>query len=209
MDPARELAQLLERLRELVAGGRHELLRQRRVGVDAALDHPQLERDGDEPLLCAVVEVALQPPPFGVAGGDDALARGPQLREPILGLGLQPRVVERDRGGGGHRARRARDRPRATRRRPASRARGRRARRAPPHGRHRGRAARRRVRGRPCRSARPAPGTPAPARDRPAPWPAPPPAARRAASRARGSGPRARCARAASAAGPRATRPGP
>ena len=78
-----------------------ELLRQRRVGADAALDHPQLERDGDEPLLRAVVEVALQPPPFRVAGGDDALARGAQLREPVLGLGLQPRVVERDRGRGG------------------------------------------------------------------------------------------------------------
>ena len=69
--------------------------------ADAALDHPQLERDGDEPLLRAVVEVALEPPPLRVAGGDDALARGAQLREPVLGLGLQPRVVERDRGRGG------------------------------------------------------------------------------------------------------------
>ena len=104
MDSARELAQLLERLRELIAGRLHQPLRQCGVGLDAALDHLQLERHADEPLLCAVMEVALQPPPFGVTGGDDALARGPQLREPILGLGLQSRVVERDRRGGGHRA---------------------------------------------------------------------------------------------------------
>ena len=58
-------------------------------------------------------------------------------------------------------------------------------------------------------SARPAPGTPARARDRRAPWRAPPRAARRAACRARGRGPRALRARAGSAAGPRPTPPGP
>ena len=88
MDPARELAQLLERLRELVGRRRDELLRQRGVGTDAVVDHPELERDGDEPLLRAVVEVALQPPPLRVARGDEALARGAQLREPALGLDL-------------------------------------------------------------------------------------------------------------------------
>jgi hypothetical protein len=50
-----------------------------------------------ETLLRAVVEVALQPPPLGVAGGDDALARGPQLRELMLRRRPQPRIVERDR----------------------------------------------------------------------------------------------------------------
>src|SRR4051794_41830416 len=103
MDSARELAQLLQRLRELVAGRADELLRERWVVADAALDHPQLERDRDESLLRAVVEVALEPAPLRVAGGDDALARGAQLGEPAPGLGGPPRGVERDRrrGGGG------------------------------------------------------------------------------------------------------------
>ena len=100
MDAARELAQLLERLRELVARRRRQPLRRAGSVADAAVDHPELQRHRDEPLLRAVVEVALQPPAFGVAGGDDALARRPELGEPILGLRLQPRVVERDRGGG-------------------------------------------------------------------------------------------------------------
>ena len=34
----------------------------------------QLQREGDQPLLGAVVQIALKSPPFGVAGGDDPLA---------------------------------------------------------------------------------------------------------------------------------------
>ena len=92
MDPARELAQLLERLGQLVAG-RLELLGQRRVGGDAALDHAELERHGDEPLLCPVVEVALEPPPLRVAGGDETLARGAQLGQ--LRPGTPPGAARR------------------------------------------------------------------------------------------------------------------
>jgi hypothetical protein len=47
------------------------------------------------------VEVPLEPPPLGVAGRDDALTRGPQLGQPVLGRGLQPRIVERERSSGG------------------------------------------------------------------------------------------------------------
>ena len=101
MDPACELSQLLQRLGELVDGRADQLLRERWVFADAALDHPQLQRDRDESLLRAVVQVALEPAPLCVAGGDDALARGAQLGELALGLRLQPRVVERDRGRGG------------------------------------------------------------------------------------------------------------
>jgi len=36
------------------------------------VDHPQLWGEGDEPLLRAVVEVALEPLPLGVARRDDA-----------------------------------------------------------------------------------------------------------------------------------------
>ena len=102
MDAARELAQLLQRLRRA----------RRSADVTSCSARPGSVRmwrwiirscsaTDDEPLLRAVVEVALEPPPLGVAGGDDALARGAQLGEPVLGLGLQPRVVERDRGRGG------------------------------------------------------------------------------------------------------------
>ena len=82
---------------QLVAGGRDELLRGR-VVPDAVLEQPQLQRDPDQALLRAVVQVALEPPPLGVAGGDDPLARGLELGQLRLGLGEQPRVVDRDRG---------------------------------------------------------------------------------------------------------------
>ena len=97
MDAARELAQLRERVRELVARGRHELLRGG-VVADAVLQQPELQRDPDEALLRAVVQVALEPPPLRVAGRDDPLARGLQLDHPGLRLGVQVLVLERDRG---------------------------------------------------------------------------------------------------------------
>ena len=67
------------------------------------LQQPQLERERDEPLLGAVVEVALEPPALGVARRDDPLARGLQLGEPRRRLGVQARVLERDRRRGGDR----------------------------------------------------------------------------------------------------------
>ena len=74
VDAARELAQLPERLGELVAGGRDQRLGRRRVAADVGLDQPELQGEGDQPLLGAVVQVALEPPPLGVAGRDDPLA---------------------------------------------------------------------------------------------------------------------------------------
>ena len=91
-----------EGLRELVARGGRELLGRRRVVADPRAEEAQLHRDRDEPLLRAVVEVALEAAALGVARGDEALARGAQLREAGLGLGLQVLVLERDRGGGRH-----------------------------------------------------------------------------------------------------------
>ena len=76
MDAAGQLAQLLQRLRDRVARG-GELLGERRVVAVAAMQHAQLQAEGDESLLRAVMEVALEPSPFGVARGDDPLARGP------------------------------------------------------------------------------------------------------------------------------------
>ncbi len=74
-----------------------------RVVADAVLQQPQLQRDPDEPLLRAVVQVALQPPALGVAGRDDPLARRLQLDQPRLRLGVQVLVLERDRGRRGDR----------------------------------------------------------------------------------------------------------
>ena len=42
---------------------------------DALLGHAQVQRERHEPLLRAVVQVALDPPPLGVRRGDDARAR--------------------------------------------------------------------------------------------------------------------------------------
>ena len=53
------------------------------------LGEPKAERERDEALLGAVVEVPLEPPPLGVAGLDDARARRGQL---LAGL----RVAQRD-----------------------------------------------------------------------------------------------------------------
>ena len=65
-------------------------------------DKAQREREPDEPLLGAVVEVALEPPALGVAGLDDAGARRAQLLELRAHLGLQPLVLEREPRGRGH-----------------------------------------------------------------------------------------------------------
>ena len=40
----------------------------------SGLDQPELQGQCDQPLLSAVVQVALEPPPLGVAGRDDPLA---------------------------------------------------------------------------------------------------------------------------------------
>ena len=73
-------------------------------GVDLVADlgaqQPQREREHHQPLLGAVVEVALEPPALGVARLDGARARRAQLLEPRARLRLQPLVVEREPGGG-------------------------------------------------------------------------------------------------------------
>ena len=98
MDAARELAQLGERDRELLA----DLVdRAGEPGVDQPrLEHPQVERERDELLLGAVVQVALDPAARVVGGLDDPQPRDPQLLDPRAQLGLQALVVDRERGGG-------------------------------------------------------------------------------------------------------------
>ena len=72
MDAAREVAQLLERGARLRLRLVDELQRHA-VGVvaQALAGHAELEAEGDEALLRAVVQVALDAAALGVGGGDD------------------------------------------------------------------------------------------------------------------------------------------
>ena len=67
--------------------------------AEPRLEHPQVEREADELLLGAVVEVALDPPARVVGGLDDPQPRDPQLLHAGAQLGLQALVVDRQRGG--------------------------------------------------------------------------------------------------------------
>ena len=82
---------------ELVARRRRELLGRRRITPDVGLDHPQLQRDRNQSLLRAVMQVTLEPAALGVAGRDDPLARRLHLGEPGLRLLQQALVLERHR----------------------------------------------------------------------------------------------------------------
>ncbi len=76
-----------------------------RLGIvgEVLLEHPELEGERDEPLLRAVVEVALEPFSLLLTGREDARTRAVELVEPGAELGLEPRVLERDPGRGGRR----------------------------------------------------------------------------------------------------------
>ena len=71
------------------------------VAVQLGLQQPQVERQRDELLLGAVVEVALDPAAGVVGGLDDAHARDAQLLDAGAQVGLQALVVDRQRGAGG------------------------------------------------------------------------------------------------------------
>ena len=101
MEPAGELAELFERELEVFADAVEHRFRGRRVVVQGFLGHAQVEGEGDEALLGAVVEVAFESPPLGVGGVHDARARVSGLRELGSQLGEEPLVVEREAGGAG------------------------------------------------------------------------------------------------------------
>ena len=75
----------------------------RSVGRELRLGEAERHRDRDEPLLRAVVQVALDPPPLRLGRLDEARARSLQLGEPRAQLRLQARVLERQRGRGADR----------------------------------------------------------------------------------------------------------
>ena len=67
MDPTRQLAYLLERLVELLTRAVQQAPRLAGVRAQLLSGHPEGERQRDEPLLGAVVEVTLQPPALAQA----------------------------------------------------------------------------------------------------------------------------------------------
>ena len=102
MDAARELAQLLERQARApparrpcsfsaASGSLRSLAWARRMR----------QREGDEPLLGAVVQVALEPAALRRAGLDEPGARRPQLLDARAQLRLQALVLDREAGRGG------------------------------------------------------------------------------------------------------------
>ena len=112
VDAAGERAQLGERVDGLGVRLGEELVEGGAAVGEPAAGELEREPDPEQALLGAVVEVALEAAPLGVAGFDDARAGGAHLGELGAQLGLQARVLEREAS-----------RPR----RPPGRARGRRA----------------------------------------------------------------------------------
>ena len=82
MDAPRQLAQLLDGELGLLARLRHQLGRARGIGRDPRLGEAEGEGHGDQPLLGAVVEIALDAPALLVGGGEDALPGVAQVVDP-------------------------------------------------------------------------------------------------------------------------------
>ena len=104
MDAARELAQLLGGARQL--RGRLVEQRGRLPGSPSSFDarEPQRQRERDEPLLRAVVEVALEPAALVV--GRPATIRARELAQLLdlrPQLSVEPLVLERERRRGADR----------------------------------------------------------------------------------------------------------
>ena len=79
-----------------------------RIGVELAPRHAELQRERDEPLLSAVVQVALQPAPLAHRHLDEPGPRRLELLDPRAELGLEALVLELQRRRGRRRAHEAR-----------------------------------------------------------------------------------------------------
>ena len=103
MNALGELAELLDGGRELV-----DRTRERLVPVDVpALGVAQVEQKRDQPLLRAVVKIALEPPPGVVGGRDDARSRVADLALVPLAIGDVDTGDQVDGPARDHRQRRA------------------------------------------------------------------------------------------------------
>jgi hypothetical protein len=87
----RQLAQLFQGVLYLALGLLETTVE---PGRDPAAGEPDREGERGELLLRAVVEVAFEQPPFGLARSRDVGARAAQMFELLSKLGLQALVVE-------------------------------------------------------------------------------------------------------------------
>ena len=96
MNAASNVTKLLQGQRNFTARPIETALR---VGItlQTVFQQSQFERERDQALLGAVVEIALQPLPLLLPGLDHPLARPPKLHETSSELGVKPAVLERDR----------------------------------------------------------------------------------------------------------------
>src|SRR5947207_1837460 len=97
VNAARHVAKLLEGQRNL-ATRPVELVLRLWVSSNSLLQPTELQGKRDQPLLGAIVQVALESLPFLLPRLDHASARAPQLVETSVQLRLQPAILERDRG---------------------------------------------------------------------------------------------------------------
>ena len=94
MQPARELPHVLQRGGELRARLGHERRAGRGIVLQPPLGHGQREAERDQPLLRAVVQVALQAPALRVGRVHEACAGRPQLRGELAQLVLAPHLLQ-------------------------------------------------------------------------------------------------------------------
>ena len=97
-DAGGDRAQVGDRGRDLVDGGVERGLEHPRLARQRALQPAQHDAERDEPLLRAVVQVALDPAALLVAGLGDPRARGLDLGELQPQLDAQPGELDRHRG---------------------------------------------------------------------------------------------------------------
>ena len=93
---------------ELAAGRLEQPPGGRRVERELALGEAELQRERDEPLLGAVVQVALEPAALEHRDVDEPRARALELLDAGAQLGLEALVLELQRGRRGRRAHEAR-----------------------------------------------------------------------------------------------------
>src|SRR3954466_15364298 len=108
MDAPRELAELRERAVELAPRGVERAPAELGIVRELAPRQAELERQRDEPLLGAVVQVALEAAALAHRDLDEPGAGGLQLFDPGPQLGLEALVLELEGGRGGRGADEAR-----------------------------------------------------------------------------------------------------
>ena len=97
--PAARSRSSLDRLLRVGERAVDQLAGARRVALEPLARELELDHQRDQPLLGAVVEVAAEPAALGVTGLDEPGARRAQRLQARAQLHLEPRVLDRQRGG--------------------------------------------------------------------------------------------------------------